>query len=167
VAPRQVAFSGRAPRSHGDLAWAFGTRRIDFGTGISTMTFSRADLDLPLRRADPELARILRGVGDARLAVPERVPRWIDRFRQVLGECLDDQAMLLSVAARRLHVSPRTLQRLLEREGTSWRSEVDAARSERAARLQGTGVTPSQVASRLGYSDARALRRAVRRWERE
>jgi AraC-like DNA-binding protein len=83
----------------------------------------------------------------------------------VLGECLDDQAMLLTVAARRLHVSPRTLQRLLEREGTSWRSEVDTARREQAARLRRTGVTRSQAASRLGYSDARSLRRAARRWE--
>ncbi|HEU5388200.1 MAG TPA: hypothetical protein VFV73_20075 [Streptosporangiaceae bacterium] len=41
----------------------------------------------------------------------------------------------------------------------------DAARRERAASLQRTGVTSSQAASRLGYSDARALRRAARRWE--
>ena len=166
VTPLQVQFPGQAPRSHGDLARAFGTRQIDFGAGISAMTFGRSDLDLPLRRADPALARILREVGDARLAKPERVPRWIDRFRQVLGECLDDQDMLLSTAARRLHVSPRTLQRLLEREGTSWRSEVDAARREQVASLQRAGVTRSQVASRVGYSDARALRRAARRWER-
>lgn len=167
VTPLQIQFQGQAPRSHGDLARAFGTRRIDFGAGISAMAFGRADLDLPLRRADPALARILRRAGDAQLAKPERVPRWIDRFRQVLGECLDDQAMLLSAAARRLHVSPRALQRLLEREGTSWRSEADAARREQAARLQRTGAARSQVASRLGYSDARALRRAARRWERE
>lgn len=165
VTPLHLQFAGRAPRSYGDLVEAFGTRRIDFGAGISAMTFSRADLDLPLRRADPVLARILRGAADARLAVPEHVPRWIDRFRQVLGECLDDQVVLLGAAAWRLNVSPRTLQRLLEREGTSWRSEVDAARRERAARLQRTGVTSSQAASRLGYSDARALRRAARRWE--
>lgn len=165
VTPLQVQFAGQAPRSHGDLAEAFGTRRIDFGAEISSMTFSRADLDLRLRRADPALARILRGVADGRLAMPERVPLWIDRFRQVLAECLDDQAMLLSAAALRMHISPRTLQRLLEREGTSWRSELDTARREQAARLQRAGVSRSQAASRLGYSDVRALRRAARRWE--
>lgn len=166
VTPARVQFAGAAPPSHAELAEAFGVARIDFGTEVSAMTFSRADLDLPLRRADPILAGMLRRAADARLAVPERIPRWIDRFREVLAECLDDQDILLGAAALRLHVSPRTLQRLLEREGTTWRSEVDAARREHAARLRQTGVTSSQAALRLGYSDARSLRRAARRWQR-
>jgi len=82
----------------------------------------------------------------------------------VLAGLLDDQDILLSAAARRLAVSPRTLQRLLEREGTNWRAEVDAARREQAARLLAEGVSKTGTAARLGYSDARALRRAVRRW---
>jgi AraC-like DNA-binding protein len=166
VTPLRVQFTGRAPRSHGGLVEAFGTRRIDFGAESSAMTFSSADLGLPLRRADPALASILRGLADARLASPERVPLWIDRFRQVLAECLDDQDMLLSAAARRLHLSPRTVQRFLEREGTSWRSEVDAARRAQATSLEQAGASRAQTAARLGYSDARALRRAARRWER-
>jgi hypothetical protein len=43
---------------------------------------------------------------------------------------------------------------------------VDAARRERALRLLATGVSKPGVAARLGYSDARALRRAARRWSR-
>ena len=166
VVPTRVELAGAAPRSHGELADAFGTGRIDFGAEICAMTFSRADLDLPLRRADPVLAQILRRMADAQLAVPERVPRWIDRFRDVLAGCLDDGDIRLGAAALRLHVSPRTLQRLLDREGTSWRAEVDRARREQAARLQQAGTSTSQAASRLGYSDARSLRRAARRWDR-
>jgi AraC-like DNA-binding protein len=166
VTPTRVAFAGAAPRSHGELAEVFGTSRIDFGAEVSSITLSRADLDVPLRRADPVLAQMLRRIADARLATPERVPQWIDRFRDVLGECLDDQDIALSAAALRLHVSPRTLQRLLEREGTTWRTEVDAARREQAAKLRQAGATSSQAASRLGYSDARSLRRAARRWQR-
>ena len=93
------------------------------------------------------------------------VPRFSDSLSQVLAECLDDQALLLSAAARRMTVSPRTLQRLLQSHGTTWRAEVDAFRRARAARLRGKGLSNSQVAMRLGYSDARALRRATVRWE--
>lgn len=164
VTPSRVEFAGPAPRSHHELTEAFGAGRIDFGAEVSAMTFDRADLDLPLRRSDPVLARILRRIADTQLAVPERIPRWIERFREVLGECLDDQDVLLSAAALRLHVSPRTLQRLLERERTTWRAEVDRARREQAARLREAGATSSQAASRLGYSDVRSLRRAARRW---
>jgi AraC-like DNA-binding protein len=98
---------------------------------------------------------------------PEHVPRWIDSFRQVLAGCLNDRALLLRVAARRMAVSPRTLQRFLEREGTTWRAEVEVLRCAQATSLQRAGLSKSQVARRLGYSDGRALRRAVKRWERD
>ena len=107
------------------------------------------------------------GNGDVKPGESEHAARWVDGFRQVLAECLDDRVLLLSVAARRMSVSPRTLQRLLEREGTTWRAEVDAVRRARAARLQRGGLSKSQVARRLGYSDVRALRRAAQRWDRE
>lgn len=164
--PSRVEFAGPAPRSHTELARAFGAGQLYFDAEVSAMTFSRADLDLPLRRADPVLARILRRIADEQLAVPERIPQWIERFREVLAGCLDDQDVLLGAAALRLHVSPRTLQRLLERERTTWRAEVDRARREQAALLRRTGASPSQTAGRLGYADARSLRRAARRWQR-
>ena len=164
LAPERVQFAGPAPRSHRDLAEAFGTTRLDFGANVTSMTFREADLAVPLLRADPVLAGILRDAAAAAMATPDPVPRWVDRFRDVLAECVDDQTVHLSAAARRLHISPRTLQRLLEQDGTTWRAEVDAARRERAATLLSTGRSKTQVATHLGYADARSLRRATRRW---
>jgi len=105
------------------------------------------------------------GNGAVKLGASEHVPRWIDSFRRVLAKCLNDRTLLLGVAARRMSVSPRTLQRLLEREGTTWRAEVEAVRRAQATRLLRGGFSKSQVARRLGYSDVRALRRAAKRWE--
>ena len=167
LAPARVQFAGPAPRSHRDLSESFGTTRVDFGADVPAMTFRQADLSLPLLRADPILARILRGAADEVMAAPEQVPRWVDKFRGVLANCVDNQTVRLGVAARRLHISPRTLQRLLEKEGTTWRAEVERARRERAAILLGAGRSKAQVAAQLGYADDRALRRATRRWERD
>ena len=164
VAPVHVGFADAAPPAHSALAEEFGTRRIDFGSGCATMTFRRADLDLPLVRADPVLARILRRQGDAELGAVQGAPLWIDQFREVLASLVSEQTALLGAAARRLSISPRTLQRLLEREGTTWRAELDAVRRNQAARLLADGTSKIEAAARLGYSDARALRRAVRRW---
>lgn len=115
------------------------------------------------------LVTLLQRAGSAavQLGESECVPQWIDNFRQVLAECLNDRALLLRVAARRMAVSPRTLQRLLEREGTTWRAEVEALRRLQVTRLQRVGFSKSQIAHRLGYSDVRALRRALRHWESE
>lgn len=164
VTPVHVGFASAAPPASSELAEEFGTSRIDFGTGCTTMTFRRADLDRPLVRSDPVLAGILREQADAELVALQTAARWVDEFREVLAGLLDDQAVLLGAAARRLAVSPRTLQRLLEREGTSWRAEVDAARRTQAVKLLADGVSKAGAAARLGYSDARALRRAIRRW---
>jgi AraC-like DNA-binding protein len=164
VTPVQVEIAAPAPPSHAELSAAWGTPLIDFGAAKSAMTFRRADLDLPLRRADPALARIVHAQAAAEIAALHRPPQWIDTFRQAVADCLDDRDVRLASAARRLAVSPRTLQRLLERAGTSWRAEVDTARRQRAAQLLTSGMTKSTIARHLGYSDSRALRRAEHRW---
>jgi AraC-like DNA-binding protein len=107
----------------------------------------------------------LRRHAETVIAAPGITPQWIDRFRQVLATCLAAQDLTLEVVARRLGMSPRTVQRRLERDSTSWRAESDAVRRERASRLQGEGLSRAAIAARLGYSDARSLRRAVHRWD--
>ena len=161
--------TARLPRaqlaSHRDLVEALGTRRIDFGQDRSTITFARADLGLPMPGADPGLAVLLRRRADALIASPGMPAPWIDRFRQILAAGLAVRDLSLSAVARQLGMSPRTLQRRLEEEGTSWRGEADALRREQASRLAGEGLSRADVAACLGYSDARALRRAARRWD--
>lgn len=154
--PDSHALSSAKLRLDNSACSAIGPRQVcALGRGVNSIAFAFA-----------LVARLQRGGnGAVKLGESERAPQWIDSFRQVLAECLDDRALLLSVAARRMSVSPRTLQRLLEREGTTWRAEVEAVRRAQATRLQRGGLSKSQVARRLGYSDARALRRAVKRWE--
>jgi AraC-like DNA-binding protein len=69
----------------------------------------------------------------------------------------------LDAVADALGMSTRTLHRRLAEAGTSFRRELDAVRADRARDLVGT-VPIDRAAEVLGYSDARALRRAVRRW---
>ncbi len=69
------------------------------------------------------------------------------------------------MVAARLATSPRTVQRRLTDLDTSWRDEVDQVRRARAMDLlRDTELTVQAVAARVGYSDARALRRAFVQW---
>jgi AraC-like DNA-binding protein len=165
ITPLHVGVAAAAPAHHRELAEMFGARRIDFGPGSSTMTFARADLGLPMPGADPRLAAVLRRHAETVIAAPDITPQWIDRFRQVLAASLAAQDLTLGGVAQRLGMSPRTVQRRLEQDSTSWRAEADAVRREQAGRLQGDGLSRAAIAARLGYSDARALRRAVHRWD--
>jgi AraC-like DNA-binding protein len=92
-------------------------------------------------------------------------PAWTSRLQALLARRLPDQNVSLASVSRELAVSPRTLQRRLREEGTSLREQTDAVRRRQATRLLAEGKTRLSVAMRLGYSDDRTLRRAMRRWE--
>lgn len=112
-----------------------------------------------------DVLELLRSLGEPALA-PIGRGVWSDAVREILSPQLDGPVVSLRKVARLLAVSPRTLQRRLAEEGTSWRAELDAARHERAAQLLRQGLTHQATATRVGYSGSRALRRARRRWDR-
>lgn len=160
IVPVRIAFRQSAPRSHRAFTEAFGTAGVDFDAPATSFTFSIRDLNLPMLGADPALARILAGYAATLPPPPE--PTWRQHFRLMLTEALDDGGTSLNAMARRMTVSPRTLQRHLAEHGTTWRSELDAARRQRADQIRTDD--PVSLAHRLGYSHARSARRAVRRW---
>ncbi len=55
---------------------------------------------------------------------------------------------------------------MLYKEDTNLLELVDAVRRDRATVLLARGLSRTAVAARLGLSDARALRGALRRWHR-
>ncbi|MGK5631641.1 AraC family transcriptional regulator [Streptomyces sp. URMC 123] len=67
--------------------------------------------------------------------------------------------------AARLAVSPATLRRRLQREGTSFQRLKDAVRREAALAGLAEGREPiAELAARLGFSEDTAFHRAFRRW---
>jgi AraC-like DNA-binding protein len=72
----------------------------------------------------------------------------------------------LAEVAAALRVSPRTLQRRLQQEHTSFERMVDDARQAHALVLEGLGTPTKEIAFRLGFQDPSALSRARRRWRK-
>jgi AraC-like DNA-binding protein len=67
--------------------------------------------------------------------------------------------------ARAMFITKRTLQRRLDREGTSYRDITEELRCEMAiAHLREPDQTVESVAALLGYCDTAAFRKAFRRW---
>lgn len=70
-----------------------------------------------------------------------------------------------SAVAKRLAMSPRTMQRRLAAEGTTFAAIVEALRRERAeVLLADPRLTASEVAFLLGFSEPAPFFRAFRRW---
>jgi AraC-like DNA-binding protein len=79
---------------------------------------------------------------------------------------LSTAAPSATAAARKLHMSRRTLQRLLQDEGTTFTALVDGVRHQLATRyLCEPAIAIAEVAFLLGFSEASAFHRAFKRWE--
>ena len=88
----------------------------------------------------------------------------IESLRSHIRTHLDDP-QALQTFARQLNMSERTLRRRLTQSGVSYSQLLDQIRHERACDLlSNTAMTLAQIAHTLGYSDARVLRRAFKRW---
>jgi AraC-like DNA-binding protein len=164
IVPEHIAFAQPAPPSYREFTEMFGTSRIDFDAPITTVTFRAGDLDLPLRGADPVLARILRRYA-ASLPAPPPVT-WREHVQQQLADLIEGGSPSIEALARRLAVSTRTLQRQFAEQGTTWRTELDAARYRRAMHARRAGVSDlTRLARQLGYADPGSAKRALRRWD--
>jgi len=75
------------------------------------------------------------------------------------------QPTSFDLVAARLRMSPRTLRRKLEQEGTSFRELIDELRAHAAIKyVRDTDLTIEDIAFALGFSDGAAFRHAFRRW---
>jgi AraC-like DNA-binding protein len=134
-----------------------------FNAEQHALVFPKALLDRPVRGADPKLRQILeKSVADywaiQQPTIAESVGR-ILRSRVVFGNfSLEDVAACLSV-------HPRTLNRKLQSEGTSFRSLLGEARYQVARQLlDGTRIEVIDIALALGYSEQSSFTHAFQRW---
>jgi AraC-like DNA-binding protein len=99
----------------------------------------------------------------------EKVPQttaFSARVRQLIAKDLATTAPSAIGAARKLHMSRRTLHRSLQAEGTTFTDLVDGLRRELAVRyLNEPAVAIAEVAFLLGFSEASAFHRAFKRWQ--
>ncbi|MFA5120619.1 AraC family transcriptional regulator ligand-binding domain-containing protein [Zavarzinia sp.] len=121
-------------------------------------------LSTPLPMAD---ARVVAEI-DARCTALARARPigengWTDFVAMLLRESAGRPASLAEIAAR-CRQSPRTIERRLAREGTSYRRLVQQSLIARARDLLGEpGTRIAQVAAQLGFSDSANFSRAFKR----
>ena len=115
--------------------------------------------------ADPELNRALEAYGASVLAQCGDEADAYERARAVVVQQLPKGGVTLAKAAKKLHVTPRTLQRRLEEGGTSFAgllAEVRRAQAERLLSHSELGL--ADVAEQVGYADTAAFVRAFKSW---
>ncbi|MBS0323057.1 MAG: AraC family transcriptional regulator [Proteobacteria bacterium] len=158
-----VIFPYPRPTHAADYARIF-SPHCDFGGTQLEARFARHLLDLPLRRDEAALQAYLQEApasittlyqGDRALALHVR-----DALKAALPEIRP-----LPDLARALFMSPRTLHRRLEEEGSSYRAIRDGLRRDLAVEWLTKSERPlQQIAAELGFADAAAFYRAFSAW---
>ncbi len=136
---------------------------IQFSSDTNALTLPAAILDMPILSRDDELLNLL----VEHLAI-KRPDGGLDgaayQLRQVLISSTENDYKLNATAAA-LGLSPRTLNRKLTNEGTSFTRVLGEFRNDYAkALLRETSLGPKQIAHILGFKNDQSLRRAFLQW---
>jgi len=121
---------------------------------------------LPLTGRDETVRRLaLEHLARQTDAAGEPADRLAPRVRGAVEQLLGTGAPEVGAVAGLLDLHPRTLQRRLAAEGTTFGALLDDVRRDQARRyLVSTDLALGQVAGLLGLSEQSALTRAARRW---
>ena len=134
------------------------------GNGTLVASFNANLLDLPIRRDEAALTTFLDGAPGKITTLYRRDREMVIRVRDLLRAALPATLSLDDIADR-LYLSPRTIHRRLEEEGSSFRSIKDALRRDMAlARLAKTKDSIAKIAADLGYTDTSVFYRAFVDW---
>ncbi|MBT8470415.1 MAG: AraC family transcriptional regulator [Deltaproteobacteria bacterium] len=143
------------------------TRAFDcsvlFGRQKSAILVDDEAWSLPLTHRNQALHGELRGVASGLHAALDS-HAFVDVVRDRIKLLLPRGQSSIEAVAAALHTTPRTLQRRLQDENTSFRALVDAARRSILVGCVERNQAPDEIMRHAGYTNVRSFRRAMKRW---
>lgn len=136
---------------------------VQFGSTGNRLVFDSHHLSAAVRSYDESLFASL----TESLTKAKATAKSIKLTHKIHNLILTDymgQTPTIEMIAANFSMAPRSLQRKLTAENTTFREVVAATQMEVAKRLLSHQHKVSEVARLLGYSDARAFRRAFKSW---
>lgn len=160
--PDHVAFTHAPLGNELDYRSILGSPPM-FSSAFTGLVFPRDVLSLPLNAKDTTLHQLLEThIGRMERLSSAALPGSI---KQLLRHLLPSGRATVDKAASWMVVNPRSLQRQLFAEGTSFQQLLDEVRQESAQHyLQDTAISMSRLAKLLGYADSSGFSRAFHRW---
>ena len=137
---------------------------VRFNASANQLRIPAEYLQRPMHTRDAVAARAMVRQCESELAVAGDAAETAERVRALLAQATRGYPDLGAVT-QRLHLSPRTLKRRLQREGWTFLQLLDEARKRDSLRLLADGaLSVAEVAQRLGYESPASFTRAFRKW---
>lgn len=150
---------------HSPLLRHFGCP-VRFDAPLDVLVFDRALMQQPLITHDQDMLALLLPELEAELAEARAEQDLPTQVMTILGRSMRGQRPSVNSVAAELYLSPRTLQRRLQRHGYSYQQLLDKTRHRTACRLLAeTDLEPGEIAFVLGFEELNSFSRAFIQWE--
>lgn len=156
-----------APPWHEEYAQVFGDEvEIFFEAGEDSLEFDSTLLHLRTKRHSPGLYQQLRAQAARRMANLSGSESSAGSVRRLIDEYLGERLLDLPTIAERMGLTPRTLQRRLREENTTFQALYDERRQLHARRylLEEPDGDINTLAAILGYTEPANFYRAFKTW---
>lgn len=139
--------------------------RPGFNQPCNCIVFNKADLEIPILGYNPKLNAVIENMLHERLRQAAEGVRFSAKVKEaILNNYQFDFPQLENIAVF-LNITPRTLQRKLQDENTTYRTLSDLVKYELAAALlKHNELSISEIAYKLGYTDPSTFRKAFKQW---
>jgi AraC-like DNA-binding protein len=161
----RVQFAQPAPDSRAQYELTFNGVPVEFDAPMTGFVFDASCLDQRLTSAETRLHEVILGHAEQMLRDLPQTEQFTERVRAAVAAELAGGNPGVAEVARRFHMSPRTLERRLEREGTTFSALLDELRKRLALRYVGSqDLELAEIAFLLGFSQTTGFHRAFKRW---
>lgn len=138
---------------------------VRFGAEETRLRISREVWDTSIPTADSSLLTILEEHASILLNHAPKATGLVDDVKKAIASELSGGDPSVQHVAKRLAMSPRTLQRRLAEDNVRYRDLLDDMRQGAAkAYLSQPDISISETAYLLGFADVGSLNRAFKRW---
>ncbi len=163
LSPSHVYFSHPAPIDTKPYREFFNCD-VEFDSQFNALEIGASLLSTPIERVDEKLKRQLIKFADKRLENTNESYSFLSVVKKYIKETLPKAAPTLQEAATILDLTPRTLQRRLEKKGMHFSGVIEETRNELAIQyLEDLDNTIIDVTFLLGFSEQSAFTRAFKR----
>lgn len=138
---------------------------VVFGAEKMEIVLPLSALDIGIPTYDPSLRAHLLDYGERLLAESQSTKNMVRaQVEGLITRSMPGHVIPAEEAAAHLGMSPRTLTRRLQSEGTGYREVVEDLRCDLAQTFIKNGMTLSEISYSLGYADQAAFSNAFKRW---
>jgi AraC-like DNA-binding protein len=164
IYPVQVQFEFSKPKNLSEYDRIFQSA-IQFSADSNQLIILNADMNRPVIGYDVSLFALFDALIQERVNTLTDKKSFQDLVKNLLLTEFKVQIPSVEIIASRLNMTPRTFQRKLLEEGTTYRKLSGSVRKELALQLiKKSNHKMEEIAQMLGYSDASSFRRAFKQW---